>query len=230
MNLLVSMKYKTCRSETTCFGKKGNVCKTAKLWKKKLSFAGPKSVFRQSKAFLTFYVAFTANFFTAHLFKPFQFCSLWCNLVQFLMYLFNSTSNRLQRNTFQLLQSYSSIPCNPFGCAVCNLILDSILSFYSVPAQLFSVFVPSQMSSSKTQFSLSKLSTCSLSYKSVFLRAKLVKSRSELYVRSIISWLYTFSFSCSFCHLYTKISTYVDNQYLMHKTGILSLHPSWESL
>ena len=51
MNLLVSMKYKTCRSETTCFGKKSNVCKTAKLWKKKLSFAGPKSVLRQSKAF-----------------------------------------------------------------------------------------------------------------------------------------------------------------------------------
>lgn len=60
-------------------GKKGTVGKTAKLWKKKLSFAGPKSVFRQSKAFLTFYIAFAANFFTAHLFQPFQFCSLWCN-------------------------------------------------------------------------------------------------------------------------------------------------------
>ena len=62
-------------------GKKSTVCKTDKFWKKKLSFAGPKSVFRQSKAFLTFYVAFTANFFTAHLFQPFQFCSLWCNFL-----------------------------------------------------------------------------------------------------------------------------------------------------
>ena len=53
MNLLVSMKYKTLRSKTTCLKKKKRnyVCKTAKLWKKKLSFAGPKSVLRQSKAF-----------------------------------------------------------------------------------------------------------------------------------------------------------------------------------
>ena len=63
-----------------------------------------------------------------------------------------------------------------------------------------------------------------------FFTAKPVKSRCELHVRSIISWFYTFSFTCSFCHLYTKISTYADNQYLMHKTSILSLHPSWESL
>ena len=168
--------------------------------------------------------------FSQHIsFNLFSFVLCGVTLVQFLVQPFQlSTSNRLQRNTFQLLQSYSPIPCNPFGCAVCNLILDSILSFYSVPAQSFSVFVFSKVFFKK-QFSLSKLSTCSLSYKSVFLTAKPVKSRSELYVRSIISWFYTFLFTCSFCHLYTKISTYADNQYLMHKTSSVSLHPSWES-
>ena len=56
-----------------------------------------------------------------------------------------------------------------------------------------------------------------------------VKSRCELHVCSIISWFCTFSFSCSFCHLYTKICTYADIHYLTHKTSSLSLHASWES-
>ena len=71
---------------------------------------------------------------------------------------------------------------------MCNLILDSILSFYSVPAQSFSVFVPSQKSSSKKQFSLSKLSTCSLSYKSVSLNSEARKKQKRV-VRSFNNFL-----------------------------------------
>ena len=47
--------------------KKSTVCKTAKFWKKKLSFAGPKSVFSQSKAFNVFYSIFCKLFYSTSL-------------------------------------------------------------------------------------------------------------------------------------------------------------------
>ena len=102
---------------------KGTVCKTAKLWKKKLSFAGPKSVFRQSKAFLTFDTAFAANFFTAHLFQPFQFCSLWCNFLNpcavssvtfstlLLLTVYSVTRSNFYNLTVQFLATLSGVQC-----------------------------------------------------------------------------------------------------------------------
>ena len=75
------------------------------------------------------------------------------------------------------------------------------------------------MSCSKAQFSLSKLSTCSLSYKSVIFNSQALKKQMR-FARSFNNFLvYTISFSCSFCHLYTKISTYADIQYSTHKTS-----------
>ena len=79
MNLLVSMKYKTLRSETTCLKKKELLfAKQPNFEKRNFHLQVPK-VFLGKAKHLTFDMAFAANFLTAHLFQPFQSCTLWCN-------------------------------------------------------------------------------------------------------------------------------------------------------
>ena len=81
MNLLVSTKYNWIGSKTMCFGKKRVLlAKETSFEKINFHLQVPKVFLGKAKR-LTFYIAFTPNFFTAHLFQPFQFCSLWCNFL-----------------------------------------------------------------------------------------------------------------------------------------------------
>ena len=122
---------------------------------------------------LKFYVAFATNFFTAHLFQPFQFCSLWCNFLNpcavssvtfstlLLLTVYSVTRSNFYNLTVQFLATLSGVQC-------VTLYLTQYCPFAVYLLRHFQCsFLPKSLLQKKTVFFV-KLSTCSLSYKNVF--------------------------------------------------------------